>query len=225
MESDGGDTMTLESSTLPLKSLPITRSAEHGPTSAFNPDRGYDHNKLKYLYNKSKMYLVVPRRGNASRDYPEDMSFEYLKTLANHQSRSIDLLDHFNADLANKTRKASEIHQKYQIRITDLRNDAMLDGFDINASSEQDLWSFFESIPFADMAELVLLENGNLRAIWSDQDNNHLGIQFLGDGMAQYVIFRRRKGSSYISRVAGRDTIEGIKKQVRNFKLDAFLGS
>lgn len=212
-------------SILSLEYPPTNRSVEYDPTSTFDPDRGYDHHELKYYYNKSRMYLIFSRRNNASHDYLGDISFEHLKTLADHQNRLIDLLDHFNADLANKTKKSSEIHQKYHIRIATLRNDAMLDGFDVNVASEQDFWSFFESIPFADMAELVLLENGNLRAIWSDENNNHFGLQFLGDSMAQYVIFRRRKGSIHISRVAGRDTIEGIKKQVRNFKLDAFLGS
>ena len=41
--------------------------------------------------------------------------------------------------------------------------------------------------------------------------------------MVQYVIFRRRHGSGHVLRVAGRDTLEGVKWQVRNFDLEALL--
>ena len=110
------------------------------------------------------------------------------------------------------------------MRIESLRGDAMLDGFDASAASEQDFWLFLKSIPFAEKAGLVLLDNGHLRAVWKGEKGEFLGLQFLGDGMIQYVIFGRGENSDHIPRVAGRDTFEGVKKQVRNFKLDAFLG-
>ncbi len=135
----------------------------------------------------------------------------------------IDALSLFMEELADKARNAHQTHQAYRLRIEDLRSDAELDDFTVSEASKRDFWSFIMSIPFAREAELVLLDNGNLRAIWDDEDENHFGLQFLGNRTLQYVIFRRRKGSSSISRVAGRDTFDGVKRQVRTFELETLL--
>lgn len=113
--------------------------------------------------------------------------------------------------------------QAYQNRIEELRRFAELDGFSVNEASEKDFWSFSNSLPFAREAELVLSDNGNLRAIWDDEDGNHLGLQFLGNGMLQYVIFRQRTGNNHVSRMAGRETFDGVKRQMRKFKLEPLL--
>ena len=70
---------------------------------------------------------------------------------------------------------------------------------------------------------MVLMDNGNLRAVWKDEKGTHLGLQFLGEGMVQYVIFKRRSRSRPISRIAGRDTLEGFKHQIDAFQLHSLL--
>ena len=70
---------------------------------------------------------------------------------------------------------------------------------------------------------LVLMDNGNLRAVWRDGQGTHLGLQFLGSGMAQYVIFKQRKATGPISRVTGRDTFGGLKRQIDAFELHSLL--
>ena len=119
--------------------------------------------------------------------------------------------------------QTQQTHQTYRLRIEDLRGDAEHDGFTVNEDSEMDFWSFIISMPFACEAEVVFLDNGNLRLIWDDEDGNHFGLQFLGDRMLQYVIFQRRRGTNHISRVAGRDTFDGVKRQVRAFELETLL--
>ena len=118
---------------------------------------------------------------------------------------------------------AEEQHQAYRSRIEELRRFAALDGFSVSKASEKDFWSFLTSMPFVCKAEMVLLDNGNLRVIWDDEDDNHIGLQFLGNSRLQYVIFRRQKGSSHVSRVAGRDTFVGVRSQVRLFELESLL--
>ena len=113
--------------------------------------------------------------------------------------------------------------QAYRSRIEELRRFAALDGFSVSKASERDFWSFLTSMPFVCKAEMVLLDNGNLRVIWDDEDDNHIGLQFLGNGRLQYVIFRRQKGSSHVSRVAGRDTFDGVRSQVRLFELESLV--
>ncbi len=129
----------------------------------------------------------------------------------------------FMEELADKVRNAQQIHQEYRLRIEDLHSYAELDGLTVSEASERDFWSFIMSITFAGEAELVLLDNGNLRAIWDDENGNHFGLQFLGDREIQYVIFRHRKRHRIISRVAGRDTFDGVKLQVQSFELETLL--
>ncbi len=119
--------------------------------------------------------------------------------------------------------QSKRVRQAYDVRIEELRSDAEIEGFVINPASEVDFRSFFDSVPFAPKASVVLMDNGNLRTVWKGDDESHVGIQFLGDSQAEYVIFRRRSGSQNVSRVAGIDTLDGLKKQISSFDLESLL--
>ena len=69
------------------------------------------------------------------------------------------------------------------------------------------------------------MENGNLRAVWKGKNGAHIGLQFLDNGLIQYVIFKQRKRSLPVSRVYGRDTIDGVKRQIDAFDLRSVLYS
>ncbi len=211
------------SSAFALAYQPLILLIDLDPTSTVDPDRDSSSQNLRPQSPRDDAETYGDIAFRNVFDSPSDESSKALTD--DYLISPTDLWNHFNAELANKTKKAWEVHRGYRIRIEALRSDAMLDDFNANGASERDFWSFFKSVPFAGKAELVLLDNGNLRAIWSGEDGSHLGLQFLGDRMLQYVIFRRRKRSSRVSRVAGRDTFEGVKKQVRTFELDALLKS
>ena len=108
----------------------------------------------------------------------------------------------------------------YHQRIDTLRSDAEIEGFAVNNASEENFWSFIGSLPSARKAELVLMDNGNFRAVWKDKKGSHLGVQFLGKQMAEYVIFKQRPEAESVSRVAGIDTLEGVITQLQAFDLD-----
>lgn len=141
-----------------------------------------------------------------------------IKKTSPMDSRSL-----FIAEITDKAKQTQETHQAYRERIEDLRNDAELDGFTVNEVSETDFWSFVTSIPYPRKAGLVLMDNGNLRAVWEDNNGNLVGLQFLGDQWIEYVIFKRRPAAEDVSRVAGHDTLDGIKGQVRTFDLAALV--
>ena len=69
------------------------------------------------------------------------------------------------------------------------------------------------------------MDNGDLRVVWDDEEGNLVGIQFLGNSLARYVIFKRREESMPVSRVAGTDTLKGVDDQVRAFKLENLLSA
>ena len=128
------------------------------------------------------------------------------------------------SESVEKERETRRTYHAYGLRIEVLRSDAALDGFAMNEASKEDFWSFVGSLSFAQRAGLVLMDNGNLRAVWRGDSESRVGLQFLGGRLAEYVIFKRRQAARAVSRVAGRDTLDGIKKQIRAFDLAAMMG-
>ena len=117
-----------------------------------------------------------------------------------------------------------QIQPAYQARIRELRADGATDGVRLNAASEKDFWHFVNSPPAAGKGSLVLLDNGNLRALWKGEATGQLGVQFLGGGMAEYVIFRRRPEAEKVSQAAGLDTLDGVKRLIDAFDLSQLAG-
>ena len=116
-------------------------------------------------------------------------------------------------------------HEAYRARIETLRGHAESDEIVVQSRSEQDFWGFVHALPEAPKAEIVLMDNGNFRAIWEDDKENRVAIQFLGASRGEYVIFKRRPDAPDVSRVAGIDTLDGIKRQIQAFDLMPATGA
>lgn len=116
---------------------------------------------------------------------------------------------------------AATLLEAYRCRIEELRGYGAEEDIAISPESELDFLGFIESFPAPRPAALFLQDNGNLRAVWDDEDDadSHLALEFLGGRRAQYVIFRRRPGAAEISRVAGTDSFAGISRQIAEFDL------
>ena len=114
-------------------------------------------------------------------------------------------------------------YDAYMSRMRLLQDEAVHDGYVLNLASEIDFRQFVSSAPDIRKGNLVLMDNGNLRAIWKDEQDARLGLQFLGGRMVQYVIFKRRKQGQPISRVTGRDSLEGLERQIDAFELYSLL--
>ncbi|MDE0304966.1 MAG: hypothetical protein OXI87_08795 [Albidovulum sp.] len=118
---------------------------------------------------------------------------------------------------------ARSTSQAYWTRILVLQYAGEQDGYCLNSASEYHFWRFVSSEPRLRKGNLVLVDNGNLRAVWKDGQGTRLGLQFLDDGMIQFVIFKRRGAGQPPSRVAGRDTFDGVKKQIHVFNLASLI--
>lgn len=124
-----------------------------------------------------------------------------------------------------KVKATREICHSYVSRIEFLREEAPEEGMNFNENSKRDFWRFIEMIPFPRRGYLLLMDNGDLRVVWDDNEDNLVNIQFLGNSSARYVIFKRRTESGLVSRVAGSDTLNGVIFQIKAFELDAFLSA
>jgi hypothetical protein len=114
--------------------------------------------------------------------------------------------------------------QDYHSRIAALREMAEDEGFTVAEASIKDLWIFFSTLSPSQKAELAVNPNENLRAIWDDDHGNHVGIQFRGAGVLQYVIFKGPTDSPERIYDAGRGDIEVVRQLVKDFDLENLLG-
>ena len=102
-----------------------------------------------------------------------------VRLIPEERERLQGLVSEGNSENADRRELSLGVFFDYGQRIEILRNDGDLDGITVNKASIQDFWSFVESVPFASKAEIVLVDNGNLRAVWDGEDGSHLGLQFL----------------------------------------------
>lgn len=124
--------------------------------------------------------------------------------------------------------KAAQAHaylQEYNARIDVLCAFAEQEDYSLKAASKHDFMHFIRSEPFIRKSNLVLMDNGNLRALWKNDKGDQVGLQFLGGRKVQYVIFKRRTADGEFSRVAGRDTFEGVKRQIFALELPSLIYS
>ncbi len=119
--------------------------------------------------------------------------------------------------------QVSDVFSAYQERIEVLRRQAGMEGYAINLASECAFWKFCTRVPRIRRGGLVLLENGNLRAVWEGDNEAHIGLQFRHEHSIQYVIFACRQSSFPMSRVSGRDTISGVLRQIEAFNIARVL--
>lgn len=131
--------------------------------------------------------------------------------------------DELDVDPNEEAHPARTKYDAYMPRLKFLRNEAVHDGYELNFASEIDFQQFVRSAPDIRKGNLVLMDNGNLRATWKDEHGTRLGLQFLGGGMVQFVLFKRRKQVQLISRVSGRDSLEGLERQIAAFELNSLL--
>ena len=104
-----------------------------------------------------------------------------------------------------------------------LQDEALHEGLVINWASRDNFEAFIRQRPGMRKGDLVLMDNGNLRATWKDDHEALLGLQFLGGMMVQFVIFKRRDIGQPVSRVAGRDDFKGLDRQIVAFELSSLL--
>lgn len=129
------------------------------------------------------------------------------------------------AELKAKQALAHSLALEMKRRVSFLKAEARSEGDPFNSVSEQYFWQLMDARPFLKKPRIFLLENGDLRAVWKGEGGKHIGLQFLGDGDVQYVIFATRPGERVPSRVYGTDTFRGILRQIAALEIEDLISA
>jgi hypothetical protein len=107
-------------------------------------------------------------------------------------------------------RRAPTWTKKFSARISELKSLAIEDDIQINLASVDAAEVFLGSEPFIKLPSVFLLNNGNVRLLWTNGKQEQVGLQFQGTTKVQYVIFVMRDG--VMAESMGVDTIAGLKR-------------
>lgn len=128
--------------------------------------------------------------------------------------------------LETAKRKAKIAHSlAYEARINALRGYAVEDDDieKVNEDSINDFWAFMQVADFSRQAGLVLLDSGDLRAVWRENAGHDIGLRFMGNQEILYVILKRGSEERIAERATGTDSFDGVMKQIRSLNLLQFV--
>ena len=119
-------------------------------------------------------------------------------------------------------REFGDVIAKYEARLELLRDLGAQDDIELSELSKRDFFLFIDSALYMCVASLVLMDNGNIRALWKFGDDDLVGIHFRGNGMASYVIFKHISQGD-VSRDFGMTSLDGIRTEIRRFGFEEEL--
>ena len=106
---------------------------------------------------------------------------------------------------------AAELSKRVQF----LRIEAEIDRVPFSNASFADFQDFMREVRPKVRPSLFLNDNGNLRALWKNGQREQIGLQFLGGGNIQFVIFKQRKGPLGMGRIAGIDAKDKVLAHIK----------
>jgi hypothetical protein len=157
---------------------------------------------------------AVPFRADVGRSVPKRLPLEKaLLPNAYAPSANVDLVPFLGVKLeeAPSSRTAAEL----VARISFLRVEAERENIPFSELSRDALWSFIREFHPTARPRVYLNDNGNLRALWKNSNGEQIGLEFLGAGAIQFVIFKQRGGLTQMARVAGVESEDRIFGHIR----------
>ncbi len=112
--------------------------------------------------------------------------------------------------------------QLYRERIEALREFGLDEGVELRAESVDSFWQFVNANVDYRRGGLVLTDEGNISASWSEHPTDHVALEFLGGQEVGYVIFKGN-GDDDVARVGGVDTMQGVARRLEQIGLDTVL--
>src|SRR5437762_2724801 len=108
------------------------------------------------------------------------------------------------------------LYEEIQGRLLELMRDAWAEDEAFSEQSLSDFTSFIREVSFGRRPGIYLLDNGNLRAVWKNAENEQAAFQFRGGGIVDCVFFLKQKGPLPLKR----ETISLSLKKARDRSVD-----
>lgn len=149
--------------------------------------------------------LYVPTDSFVDRAPPAQSRRQAVVTQANTTASTVTI-DQL-APFQTREKSAMAAHARRQLellkRIQFLRVEAEIDSVPFSEASHSEFLAFMRSVRPTARPSLFLNDNGNLRALWKSEQREQIGLQFLGGGQIQFVIFKYQREHQNILRQAG----------------------
>ena len=113
--------------------------------------------------------------------------------------------------------------EKYDERLRFLEEEGKLDGVPLNPESMSGFMDFVKQCMPTISSGLVLIDNGNLRAVWNSDGESFVGLQFLNHQIIEYILFSQTAPSLPVSRSFGQARIDSVMNQIKALELNWML--
>ena len=107
--------------------------------------------------------------------------------------------------------------EHYAQRIAYLRQEGELENISINSDSQSTFWHLLDKIPDAKRAEIVLLDNGNLRTYWRNEIREYVGLELIKDESLRCLMHKRTRSGEFDTTVMRSITISDIVEAIDAF--------
>ena len=172
-----------------LASLPILDLANRGVQGDGYLDFTKDHSsvQLKWIPNQYTEFTFGGQDESRIQGISRTLEKFNIEAVALGRSVNtnpgvagyVDLCEIWATGLKLESHQLRTKYNAYMSRMGLLRDEAERDGYALNLASEIDFRQFVRFAPDIRKGNLVLMDNGNLRAIWRDEQGARLGLQFL----------------------------------------------
>ncbi len=116
----------------------------------------------------------------------------------------------------NRNNKNSEIRRIYE-RLRELEFISIESSSLLSKISLNDLKYFVQDLAFNARPGIFLLDNGNFRAVWRNSFKEQVALQFKGNSIIQYVLFRKRASSDLLAQDMGIDILPVVRTKMRDY--------
>jgi hypothetical protein len=116
-----------------------------------------------------------------------------------------------------------ELTARLHARIGELKRLGAEEGLPWSPASEDDFWAFVSLWPTLREPGLILMDNGNLRAVWRNAAGEQVALEFRGYRQVYFVFFARRPEGPPMARSAGEDSVARIGEKIAGDNLTGLL--
>ena len=113
---------------------------------------------------------------------------------------------------------------RYRKRVETLMGYASEEGITVNNPSVKDFEQFVDVVISTSKAMLVVMDNGNVRAIWKNS-HSRLGVEFRGGGRVHYVVSMQMPLEGKLYEDSGECSFDEIRASVDRWGLWTMVAS